>query len=133
MAKGNVPSQRQQKQTQIVHSHSSYSGPLPPPEILQSYEALRPGATDLIFKTYEEEIAHRHATDLKMLDIEHAARMSESSSRMIGQWLGFIICLAFLSSGTYLIATGHEISGTLFGGGSMAAIVTAFLSTRNKK
>ena len=113
--------------------HASYSGPLPPPTILDGYETLMPGAAGLIFKTYESEVAHRQATEKEMLRIEAVASKSSSSIMIMGQVFGFTICMAFLASGTYLIANGHEISGALFGGSSMAAIVTAFLATRTKQ
>jgi uncharacterized membrane protein len=130
VSKGKSPSTLPSNKSHILHA--SYSGPLPPPTILDGYESLMSGAAELIFKTYENEVAHRQATEKEMLRIEAAASKSSSSIMIMGQVFGFIICMAFLASGTYLIANGHEISGALFGGGSMAAIVTAFLATRTK-
>lgn len=52
---------------------------------------------------------------------------------LTGQILAFLICIGFLSSGTFLIYSNHEISGTIFGGGGLAGIVGAFLSSRKTR
>jgi len=47
-----------------------------------------PGAAELIFKTYENEVAHRQATEKEMLRIEAAASKSSSSIMIMGIFRG---------------------------------------------
>ena len=45
----------------LVHQHAemSFSGPLPPPNVLSAYEDLLPGAADRIITMAEKQLEHR--------------------------------------------------------------------------
>ena len=45
----------------LVHQHTevSFSGPLPPPGVLESYEKVLPGSAERIFTMAEKQIEHR--------------------------------------------------------------------------
>ena len=70
------PQQKKSPSTsQLDHSIAAvtqYSGPIPPPHTLASYEEIQPGFADRIIKMAETETAHRHEMEEKALkgDIE---------------------------------------------------------------
>ncbi|MEB3244731.1 MAG: DUF2335 domain-containing protein [Vampirovibrionales bacterium] len=47
-----------------------FSGPTPPPELLKAYESIQPGFADRLMQHAEREQAHRHQTDIEMIDLE---------------------------------------------------------------
>lgn len=46
-----------------IHSEASFSGPLPPPEILRQYNDVMPGLGERIVQMAENEQAHRFKMD----------------------------------------------------------------------
>lgn len=65
---------------------SSFSGPLPPPEVLRDYGEVLPGLSEKIVEMADREQRHRHKieTDDLQLDRREARR---------GQYLGTLPCL----------------------------------------
>ena len=51
----------QKNKRELIHAESfrSFSGPLPPPEILERFNDVGPGAAERIIKMAEEQFAHR--------------------------------------------------------------------------
>ena len=45
----------------LVHQHTevSFSGPLPPPGVLEGYERVLPGSAERIFTMAEKQLEHR--------------------------------------------------------------------------
>jgi len=109
---------------------ASFSGPLPPPDILSGYDDICPGAAERIIKTYENEVAHRHELERAAVEAEIKIQSSIPREILIGQIFAFVVCIGFLAAGTFLISTEHEISGSLFGGGGLVGVVSAFLVSR---
>lgn len=63
-----VPQGQRQEIERIVHAVAAYyQGPLPPPSMLNGYEATLPGAADRIMKMAEAEQAHRHHWETQVL------------------------------------------------------------------
>lgn len=87
-----------------VSSTSVFQGPLPPPEILAGYERALPGAADRIVTMAEKNQAHRHALEAKVIPAGIA-------SERIAQVLAFVLYLATIGSGTYLVGTGRDVAG----------------------
>ena len=97
-------------------------GPLPPPEILQQYEVILPGMAERLVKAFEAQGDHRRDMDDKALSMNF--RLAR-----VGQVFAFILGLAALGCGTYLIATGHNAQGIAVVFGTIGSMVTAFLWT----
>lgn len=96
-----------------------FTGPLPPPVVLEGYEAVVPGSAERIMAMAEKEQDHRHSREDEIVRI---------FSR--GQWLAFVLGVLALGSATLLLALGRDIGGfttLLF---AVAAIVGAFLLRR---
>jgi len=76
-----------------------YSGPLPPPKVLEYYNQIAPGAADRIISMAEKEQDHRHKID----DISNQGFKQYMSK---GQWFSFILGLVNSIGGMILIYTG---------------------------
>lgn len=120
---------------QVVFQQSvSFSSPIPPPQILQSYEDINPGLADRIIKMAEKESQHRHEMEKKMLDADielNKTSLAHSAREvMTGQCLGFAIGVIAITSGVFTVYIGHPVSGTFFGTGGVIGLVTAFIHGR---
>jgi len=73
MPKGKVP-QRVHQQSVAVRSES-FTGPLPPPALLEQYERLSPGFAERIITSWEIETAHRHDLERKVVAAEIEAQV----------------------------------------------------------
>jgi uncharacterized membrane protein len=134
MSKSNRTPVKNSKRDTVAEFHalkaSSFSGPMPPPEMLSGYEEICPGIAERLLRTYEDEVAHRQGMERALVETEIQVQKAIPAEIMRGQIFAFIICMSFLVAGTFLISNGHEISGAIFGGGGLAGIVTAFLASK---
>jgi len=112
---------------------ASFSGPLPPPALLQGYEAIKTGFADRIVKMAESESDHRRKQEEKALNSDIKASDKEFLERRIGQFLAFAIVIIMASLGFYLAITGRELAGSIFGGPAIVSIVGAFLYRKKEK
>jgi uncharacterized membrane protein len=99
------------------------SGPMPDAEELARYESVVPGAAERIMKTYEAQVAHRHY--LERITVESGVSRSRQ-----GLVAGFIISMTAMVITVIALLTGHEIAGTVIGGGSLVGLVTVFFTGR---
>lgn len=81
-----------------------FQGPLPPPEILIKYNEACPGAAERILAMAEKNQTHRHQLEQRVIP-------SGILTERIGQILGFILYLATIASGTYLVANNKDLVG----------------------
>lgn len=110
----------------LLISKQSFSGPIPPPEILTGYGQVLPDAPDRILRMAENQSAHRQKLEYSMV-IGSLVRSN------LGMLFGFIIGFAGLYWSYLLIAGGHEISGGAFGGATLVSLVYTFLSSHDKQ
>jgi uncharacterized membrane protein len=124
-----IPSKQQSQQIVQQQSITSYSGPIPPPNILIKYEEIQPGFADRIIKMAEKQGEHRQSLELKVIN-------SDISIRNKGQYFAFILGLISIISGTFLIYSGKNIQGFIVLITSLGSLVTAFMYgtyTRSKE
>lgn len=79
---------------------AAFQGPIPPPSILRGYDEIIPDGAERIMTMAEDEQDHRH--DLEKRQVGLFER---------GQWFAFILGLVTIGCGTYLLATGHDVTG----------------------
>jgi uncharacterized membrane protein len=79
---------------------SRFSGPVPPPAVLGQYEEILPGSAERILSMAENEQSHRHYYDNGLLGLFTR-----------GQWFAFILGLAAIGAGTYLLSIGQDLGG----------------------
>jgi uncharacterized membrane protein len=105
---------------------AAYSGPLPPPSILQGYETVLPGAAERILRLAEEEASHRRRQEEKLVE-------SNCQDGRLGLWLGFSIgALALLISCAVAI-WGAPWAGGFLGSLSIVALVSTFIYGSRRK
>lgn len=105
---------------------SEYSGPIPPPHLLEQYSRIDPNLVAHIITGSKEERHHRHSCEKAIID-----RSFSQTKR--GQWLAFSIAIIGIAIGGFLAYTGKEIAGSILGGGGLVTIITAFLRKENDK
>jgi uncharacterized membrane protein len=89
----------------------SFSGPLPPPEVLERYNQILPGAAERIITMAESQHQHRQGLE------DHVVH-SNVDAQKLGTILGFIVAMTVVLGGMYLVHEGKSVAG-------LAAIVTA--------
>jgi uncharacterized membrane protein len=104
----------------------SFSGPLPPPEILRGYETLIAGAAERILVIAEEDAKHLRA-------IEMAALQAARAESRMGQIFGLIIGLAALGTTVAALMLGSPTVAALIGGGTVVGLVSVFILGRVKQ
>lgn len=105
----------------------SFSGPIPPPTILEKYNLVVPDAANRIIRMAEEQAQHRRTLESKAIGIE-------SRNSFFGLIAGFIIGMSGIVGGAIAIVGGHEVSGTLYGSAALTSLVSVFVyGSKNRR
>ncbi len=99
---------------------AQFSGPLPPPAILEKYDMVSPGAADRIISMAETQAKHRQALELQVIS-------SGVSNSKLGLIFGLIIGLAGLGAATLLGIYGQPLLSGIIGIGSIVSLVGTFI------
>lgn len=99
---------------------SMYSGPIPPPEILEGYEKVLPGTADRIMKMAEKQADHRR--NMEETTVNSGARDSK-----LGIICGTFVCFSLIVVGGISVMIGSTSTGTVLSLSGLAPIVTAFI------
>lgn len=118
--KDNQPNEGLPVEHSGVVVHSSYSAPLPPPAMFAKYEEILPGAADRILLMAEGQSKHRRF-------IEKTVIMSDVVKSWLGLLFAFLLALAGIGSGMYLVLQDKPISGFFSILTPLGIIVTAFI------
>ena len=105
---------------------SSFSGPLPHPDILARYNEVVPNGAERIFAAFERQGAHRESLEICVVQ-------GNVKSQSRGSWFGFIISMTAVLAGTYLIAIGKGVWGLPTIISSLAALVGVFYYGRRQQ
>ena len=98
----------------------TYSGPIPPPEILAKYDQLIPGSAAKIIEMAHKQSEHR-------MDLERKVVLGELRRANAGLWCAALVSLSILAGGVVCILRGHDTAGAAIVAIDMAAVITAFL------
>ena len=97
-----------------------FQGPVPPPEMLARYEEICPGFAERTLKLVEQQATSRQGLESKVIQ----AKISHEAA---GQWMAFILALAFLGVGAYALAI-HEVgAGVGIWGVDIVGIIGMFI------
>lgn len=99
------------EQVAIVYRQAVWSGPLPPPEILQQYDAVAPGAANRILVMAENRQQNRIEMDKAASAREDKILDGDISQSKRGLWFAFISALLIIGIGTFLILLDKEVLG----------------------
>ena len=97
-------------------------GPLPPPEEMQKYENLYPGATKLLFDNLIKQTNHR-------IELEKITIQGDNKRADKAQWISFIIVMMILSLATVLFYIGKDGYAVAAVFTAIAPIIIAFISS----
>jgi uncharacterized membrane protein len=97
-----------------------FSGPLPPPEILAKYNDAIPNGAERIMAMAESQSQHRQK-------LEKDVVAAGIRAQKVGSILGFLICIAALASGTFLIYAGRSVEGLVPIIGALSGLVAVFI------
>lgn len=112
--------------TQITQS-IEYQGILPPPNILEGFEKVLPGAAERIVQMAEKQIDHRLKSEDKELESIIKTRNKISNYPIYA----FIIILVLIISSVILILKDKQVEGLLTLAGTMAMATFNYVK-RNK-
>lgn len=120
------------KKREIVAVEASFSGPLPPPDILKGYEDVCPGAAQRMLAMVEQQGEHRRRMEEKALDASIAEMRLGFSEARFGQICAVVVAIGFIFGGVYIAMMGHPWQGRLLGGGGVGiqALVSIFIKGR---
>lgn len=91
-----------------------FSGPIPPPNLLERYNEVVSNGAERILAMAEKQSAHRESLETKVVD-------ANLKSQRRGQTQAFIVALAVILGGIYIMAKGYS-------GWGFAAIITSLAS-----
>jgi len=111
----------------VTHSlEYSYSGPLPPPEVLRKFEEILPGSAERIFNQFEEQSSHRRGLEAKVVK-------AGIISQHFGSVSGLLIGLLGVGGGIWLTQEGKSIAGLTALIGTLAGLASTYLYKRKQQ
>lgn len=121
----------EQVRAQVERMHrvvlsSKYSGPLPPPSVLQAYGMVNPDFPERIFDLAERQASHRR-------ELESVVVRADVRRANWGLASGFVVAVLSISLSAFLILNGHDLAGGTIGIGATASLVTAFIYGSNSR
>lgn len=119
-----TPVQNPNQNGQVIQT--SYSGPLPPASEYAKYEQVHPGSADRILIMAEDQSHHRQA-------IETYALRHRAWSSFLGTICAFILALAGILGGVFLIFMNKPIFGFVSLLTPLGAIIGAFLYREHQR
>lgn len=111
--------------TVVEERHHLWEGPLPPPQTLEHFRELVPDAPERIFAQWELEATHRR-------DYEKTALRAAISRERLGQLGAIAFAMAALGVTAYCAYLDRPWVAGVLGGGTITAVVTAFLYARRQ-
>jgi uncharacterized membrane protein len=115
----NIP-QKVDRNLRLRAAAYSFSGPLPPPELLAKYNDVVPNGAERIIKMAENQQAHRQ-------DLESTVVHGNVQSEKRGQWMGLTISTLVLLAGFYLACIGKQVAGSTIAVADLASLAGVFV------
>lgn len=106
-----------------------FSGPIPPPDIIEKYERIIPGSADRIITMAEKQAAHRQAMEKKMIE-------SESRDGLLGIIFAFLLGIGCLIACVVVVClvpkNAGAISSAFLGVTGIGSITTGFIQSARR-
>ena len=112
--------------TEVTAQRTSFSGPIPHPEILKGYNEIIPGAAERVLVMAENEAKHQR-------EMEATALRTARAEVRLGQWLGFGIGIAVLGTSIAALFLGSPWVAGILGGTTIVGLVSVFVIGRLRK
>lgn len=99
---------------------TQFSGPLPPPEVLERYDKIVPGSARRLLAMAEKQAEHRQSVERKIVQ-------SDVTNSRIGLVFGLLIGLGGLTAATIISLFGNPATGGVIGFATIASMVVSFV------
>lgn len=96
-----------------------FSGPIPPPHILEEYERILSGSAHRILASFEEQYRHR-------IDLEKKSIKAQLFQSGLGQIIGGVSVLACLGITAWMGFLGHTVLAGILGSSSVIGLATIY-------
>lgn len=106
-----------------THVQQTFSGPVPPPAILNGYNEIVPGAAERILAMAEADALHRR-------EIEAACISHEAAETKRGQVFGLTVCAMALGLCAFAAYIGQPWVASVVGGSTIVSLAVAFVQGR---
>ena len=103
-----------------------FSGPLPPPEALERYNQVLPGAAERILSMAESQHSHRQF-------LEKCVVTSNVKAQKRGTILGFMIAMVVVLGGMWLIHEGKSLTGFAVTLTALVSLVGVFVYAKREE
>ena len=100
-----------------------FSGPLPPPALLEGYDRLLPGSAERILSMAEASLQHQQ-------EMERDALEHDAAEIHRGQIFGLTIGITALLAAVVALAMGSQIVAGVIGGSTVVGLVSVFIVGR---
>lgn len=100
-------------------THTKWSGPIPPPDVLRELEEILPGSTGRIFILAEKQADHR-------FKLEESVVTSRSANMKRGQIIAAIVTLCMIGAATFLAINGCERTAMVLAGINFASLTWSY-------
>lgn len=107
----------------ISVKRSSFSGPIPHPEILAGYNNAVGNGAERVLGMAERQSAHR-------ISLEEQVIKEELRQSRRGQTFGFLLGIIGMAISAFMAYTGHDTVATIFGSTTIVGLVTVFVVGR---
>ena len=109
---------------EVHHSQITFSGPLPPPTIMEQYEMIVPGAAERILKMAEDQSRHRQTIEKRVI-------YSDTRNSLLGLIFALVLGVVVIVCSIYLVVNGKQIAGTIVSGAYLVSLVSVFIYGSN--
>lgn len=110
----------------------SFSGPLPPPNIIGGYENRIPGSGERIIAMAEKEQKHRHGIHEKEASLAKKELDTSADLTKRGQIIGAILLLVFGIAAFYFFDKENNTAGGIILGVTVIAAIARFIPDLRK-
>ncbi|WP_083918367.1 DUF2335 domain-containing protein [Woodsholea maritima] len=124
---GNSPNGKiaQEQIINVLHKRTQFSGPLPPPGLLQAYEEINPGSAERILKMADEDLNHQHNFHYRLL-------IEDSKDALLGRISGIFALILIIGASVFCGMNGlKELSLALVGTSAIGVISAFIIGNRN--
>lgn len=104
--------------------HVARSGPLPDAAEFARYGDVHPDAPSIILEEFQRQGAHRREMERRFVS-------ADIWSERAGLLSALVVTLVGFGCATYLVATGHDVAGTVIFGIDVGALVGTFIYGRH--
>ncbi len=119
----------------VEHRVSSFSGPIPPPEVLAQYESISPGFASRIISMAEIQSSHRQELEKESVRGITNDAIASRQERRWGQVIGGIVVIAAILAAVALGIWGKSAwanaAGGAIGGISLVGVIIAFMTGKS--